>query len=219
MGIETAILGSAILGAGSSIFGAKKAADGAKAGAKVSQQQFAKTEAALKPYMDAGTNSLGQYLTSLGLSGNTPEERRANQAEYYNAFQYDPGFTNWLGRTTDNTMRAYSLYGDTGGNLTKAVADRSGEAIYGQFQDRQAKLGGLADSGRAAATALGSVGQASANTQAGLLSQAGQHQGAGIIGAGQAGMNALADWSQYKTAQGGYGGNPWAAQTVNRASL
>jgi hypothetical protein len=39
-----------------------------------------------------------------------------------------------------------------------ALRECSGEAIYGQFQDRREQLGGLADSGRAAATSLGSIG-------------------------------------------------------------
>lgn len=218
MGIETAIIGSALIGGASSLLGGKQAADGAKAGAKASKQQFAKTEKALQPYMTAGENSLAEYLTSIGLHGGTDEERKANQQQFFDDFQYDPGFQSFLDRTTDNTMRAYSLFGDTGGNLANAMRERSGEAIYGQFQDRRAQLGGLADSGRAAATALGSIGQANSATQAGLLSQAGQHMGAGIAGAGQAAVNAFGQFGKLGGGQAGYGGSPWTTQTVNRVA-
>lgn len=229
MGIETALLGSALIGGASSIFGANKAAAGAKAGAKVSAKQYADTKAELDPYLTAGKNSLGDYLTSLGLSGDTPEARKANQQSYFDNFQSDPGFQSFLDLTNKNAMRNYSLYGDTGGNLANQLRTNSEGAIYGQFQDRRNALAGLADSGRTAALGLGSIGQASANTQAQLTSNAGQFQGAGIIGAGNAGVNAFGNWAKSMGNQNGFnaGANPmpagfgtsWTPYTVNRAMI
>lgn len=220
MGIETAIIGSALAGAASSFFGGKAAEKGAKAGAKASRQQFEATKKELDPYLSAGQNGLADYLTSLGLTGDTPEARKLNQQAYFDNFQNDPGFQSFLDKSNLNAMKGYSLYGDTGGNLANALRRNSEDAIYGQFQDRRKALAGLADSGRSAALGLGSIGQASANTQANLLTQAGNAQAQGIMGIGDSIGNAFGNYAKYTQNQNGFNAaNPWAAQTVNRASF
>lgn len=221
MGIETALIGSALIGGASSIFGASKAEKGAKAAAKVSAQQYADSKANLEPYMTGGTNAFGDYLKSIGLVGADQTERTANQQQFFDDFQYDPGFQRFLDDTNKNSMRSYSLYGDTGGNLANALRKNSEGAIYGQFQDRRGQLSGAAAQGLNAATALAGVGQASANTQANALTQAGQYAGSGIIGAGQAGVNAFGNYAKSLGNQNGFnaGTNPWMTATVNRASL
>lgn len=224
MGFATAaILGSAAIGAGASIFGANKAADAAKAGAKVQKQQFAKTEAALKPYMGAGENALKTYGAAIGLEG---EDAQRN---FYDNFQYDPGFETSLNNALSETMKRYSILGNTGGGLANSLLKTGQNAIYGQYQNRLSQLGGLVDTGRNAATALGGIGAQSATAQSNLLSQAGLYQGQGIMGAGKAiagGLSGLAGYDQYQ--QGltagqspmpqGFG-TSWTPWTVNRAMI
>lgn len=215
MGIEAAILGSAVIGGASSIFGANKAADAAKKGQKLQARQFEETKALLQPYTGAGTNALEQYGNAVGLNG------ADKQQAFYDNFQHDPGFETSLNNALTETMKRYSITGNTGGNLANALLKTGQNAIYGQYQNRLSQLGGLVDTGRAAAGTLAGAGQASATAQGNLLAQAGQYLGNGIIGAGQGFTNAAGQYANYNLAQQGIqaGMNPWAAQTVNRAMI
>lgn len=215
IGTTAALIGSAAIGAGASILGANKAADAAKKGQKLQARQFEETKALLQPYTGAGTNALEQYGNAVGLNG------LDKQQAFYDNFQHDPGFETSLNNALTETMKRYSILGNTGGNLANALLKTGQNAIYGQYKDRLSQLGGLVDTGRAAAGTLAGAGQASATAQGNLLAQAGQFQGAGIIGAGQAGVNALGQYMNYNLAQQGLaaGQNPWAATTVNRAMI
>jgi hypothetical protein len=215
IGTTAALIGSAAIGAGASILGANKAADAAKSGARRLDKQYAETKAIHEPFIGAGTNALEQYGNAVGLNG------ADKQQSFYDNFQHDPGFETSLNNALTETMKRYSILGNTGGNLVNALLKTGQNAIYGQYKDRLSQLGGLVDTGRAAAGTLAGAGQASATAQGNLLAQAGQFQGAGIIGAGQAGVNALGQYMNYNLAQQGLaaGQNPWAATTVNRAMI
>ena len=191
IGTAAAMLGSAVIGAGASIFGANKAAKAAKQAAALQAKQFRETKALIEPYTTAGTGALEKYETAVGLRGADA------QREYYQNFQYDPGFETSLDNALKATMRKYAIIGNTGGGLANALLRTGQQAIYGQYRNRLSELGGLVDTGRSAATSLGGFGQQSAATQGNLLAQAGQYQGAGIIGAGQAGVNALGGLASY----------------------
>lgn len=198
MGIETAILGSAVIGAGSSIFGANKAADAAKKASKLQAAQFAESKEMIKPYVGAGENALKTYETAIGLKG------RDEQKGFYDNFQYDPGFETSLNNALSEATRKYSAMGNTGGGLANALLKTGQNAIYGQYQNRLSQLGGLVDTGRSAATSLMGAGQASASAQGNLLSQAGQYQGAGMVNAGNAlsgGLNNLAGYNMWQQGQ------------------
>jgi hypothetical protein len=219
VGIETALLGSAVIGAGSSIFGANKAASGAKKAAKLQRQQFEETKELLSPYTGAGENALAQYETGIGLRG------REAQQGFYDDFQTDPGFETSLNNALDATMKKYSILGNTGGGLANALLTTGQNALYGQYQNRLSQLGGLVDTGRNAAGALAGFGQQSAAQQGNLLAQAGLYQGQGIMGAGNAlsgGLTNLAGANLYQQGlASGQGGNmvplPTRTPLSNRA--
>jgi hypothetical protein len=215
IGTTAAIIGASVIGAGASIYGANKAADGAKAGAKAQARQFEESKKMLAPYTGAGENALKQYETAIGLQG------RDAQQQFYDDFQHDPGFETSLNNALSETMKRYSILGNTGGGLANSLLKTGQNAIYGQYQNRLSQLGGLVDTGRSAATSLVGAGQQSAQAQGNLLAQAGLYQGQGIMGAGNAlsgGLGNLAGLGQYQ--QGMVAGqNPWAAQTVNRAMI
>lgn len=191
IGTTAAILGASAIGAGASIFGANKAASAAKQAAKLQAKQFQETKALLKPYTGAGENALGLYGNAVGLGG------RDKQAEFYANFQTDPGFETSLNNALNESMRRYSIIGNTGGGLANALLRTGQNALYGQYKDRLSQLGGLVDTGRSAATSLAGAGQQSATAQGNLLSQAGMLQGQGIIGAGQAGVSGLNNLASY----------------------
>ena len=73
MGIATAIIGSAVLGAGASIASGNKAAKAqqraAQQAADVQRQQYEQTRADLAPYRDMGESAMQPYAGALGLMG------------------------------------------------------------------------------------------------------------------------------------------------------
>jgi hypothetical protein len=217
---EIAAIGSALIGGVSSFFGANKAEKAAKAAAKVSAQQYKQSRADLQPYMDVGPNALAQYGNAVGLNG------REAQQGFYNDFQTDPGFETSLDNALATAMRKYSILGNTGGGLAGSLLKTGQNALYGQYKDRISQLGGLVDTGRGAAATVAGIGQGAAQQQGNALSQAGMLGGQGIIGLGQAGVNALNNYNGYQMWQQGQqqGLNPgnalnggWSTATVNRA--
>lgn len=215
MGVATAILGSAAIGAAGSIIGGNKAAKGAKQAARVQQQQFAETKELLSPYTQTGQNALEQYETAIGLRG------REGQQQFYDDFQYDPGFETSLNNALSETMKRYSILGNTGGGLANALLKTGQNVMYQQYQNRLSQLGGLVDTGRSAASALAGYGQQSATAQGNALAQAGLYQGQGIMGAANAASGGLSNMAGYGMFQQGLaaGQNPWQTQTVNRAMI
>lgn len=210
-------VGAALIGGASSLFGGNKAEKTSKRAAQIQQQQFAQTRADLAPYRGAGTNALGQYLAALGLSGDDA------QADFYNDFQYDPGFETSLDNALDATMRKYAILGNTGGGLASSLLKTGQNALYSQYKDRIGQLGGLIDTGRAASGSTASAGQTAAANAGNFLNQAGQFGAGGIIGLGQAGVNALNNnmtynWLQqgFGTGRGGAAPGGWDTYTVNR---
>ena len=197
VGTTAAIIGASVIGAGASIYGGNQAAKAAKQAAKLQARQYQETKELLSPYTGTGTNALKQYETAVGLQGADA------QRDFYENFQYDPGFETSLNNALDETMRRYAIIGNTGGGLANALLRTGQNALYGQYQNRLSQLGGLVDTGRSAASALAGFGQQSAATQGNFLSQAGQFQGQGIMGAGNALAGGLSNYAGMQAYQQG----------------
>jgi hypothetical protein len=210
IGTGAALLGSAAIGAGASIFGGNEAAKAAKQAARLQKQQFDETKALLSPYTGSGENALAQYETGIGLRG------REAQQGFYDDFQTDPGFETSLNNALSETMKRYSILGNTGGGLANALLRTGQNALYGQYKDRLSQLGGLVDTGRGAAQSLAGFGQQSAQAQGNLLSQAGMYQGQGIMGAGNALSGGLSNMAGYNMYQQGLtsGQNPLGNRAI-----
>lgn len=109
MGIETAILGAAIIGGGSAAYAANKASSAqSKAAAQgiaaqekaaadataLQREMFNKQVELQEPFRQAGLTSQNQLLDLLGLSGNTGAAGYGSAAQPFSmsAFQQDPGY-------------------------------------------------------------------------------------------------------------------------------
>lgn len=216
IGTTAALIGAAVIGAGASVYGANKAAGASKSAAKGVNKRFQEGKALMAPYTDAGENALGQYGNAVGLNG------ADKQKAFYDNFQHDPGFETSLNNALSETMRRYSITGNTGGGLANSLLKTGQNAIYGQYQNRLSQLGGLVDTGRSAATSVLGAGQASAAQEGNLLSQAGMFAGQGIQGAGNAisgGLSNMAGYNMFNQYQQMGMGNAagFASPAANRA--
>lgn len=216
MMVTAAMLGAAAIGAAASVYGANKAADASKKAAKGIDRRFQEGKALMTPYTEAGENALGQYGDAVGLHG------ADKQKAFYDNFQHDPGFETSLNNALSETMRRYSITGNTGGGLANSLLKTGQNAIYGQYQNRLSQLGGLVDTGRSGATAVLGAGGTAAAQQGNLLSQAGMFAGQGVQGAGNAlsgGLNNLAGYSMFNQYQQMGLGNAagFASPAANRA--
>src|SRR5690606_1289495 len=142
MGIETAILGSAIIGGVTSIFGGNKAAKAQKKAAADVERRFQETKELLKPFVDSGTLALEDLQASVGLLGEDA------QRSFFEDFQTDPGFTESTQFGLDQVNDRFDLSGRGGGNLLSALSDRARNDLFGQFQIRQGQLANLAGMGQ-----------------------------------------------------------------------
>lgn len=202
MGIETAILGSAVIGAGSSIFGANKAASAQKKAAKLQAKQYEETKQLLSPYTGAGEKALGMYGDSVGLNG------LDKQQAFFQNFEHDPGWQESLNFGTRGLENLNSIRGrGYGGNLIAGLGDYLQKNKLDAFRTRQSQIGGLVDTGRGAAQSLAGFGQQSATAQGANLANAGYYQGAGIMNAGNAITSGLNNYGQFKSFQSGLGGS------------
>jgi len=180
VGIETAILGSAAIGAVTSIFGGDEAADAQRDAARQQRRQFNETRELLSPFVQAGELALEDLQASLGLSGE--EAQRA----FFEDFQTDAGFEAASQFGLDQVQDRFELSGRSGGNLLSALSDRARRDLLGQFQLRQAQLGQLAGIGQGAASSLAGAGESSAARQGQFIANAGQLTGNALVGAGNA---------------------------------
>lgn len=193
MGIETAIIGGALISGASSFFGNKAAADATKSAAGVSERARVQNQENAQPYLDAGKNALGTYMNALGLNGS------AAQSAYYDSLRDDPAYRRLLDAGNDAIMRRQSSLGLTGnqGNTLAAISDYSGNLRYTFDQDRLRQIGGVADTGRTAAGALASSNTAGATAQGSAILAGAGYQGGQYNALGQAATGGLQNYLNY----------------------
>lgn len=200
MGIETAILGSAVLGAASSRSASRTQAKAAQAGIDAQREMFERQVELQEPWRQAGVNALAKLqgavdYTPFGMS----------------QFQQDPGYAFRLAEGQKALERSAAargglLSGATGGALQQYgqnLASQEYQNAFNRYQaERQARLGplqSLAGVGQTAAQTLGGQAGAYGANMANLLGSVGAARAAGNIGM----ANALAGGvSQYLNYQG-----------------
>lgn len=227
MGIETAILGAAAIGAGTSLYGGAQQAKANKRAAAASQAQYNETKSYLTPYTEAGTTALDTYQAALGLKGADA------QKAYQDGFQTDPGWTAAQEAGLQAVDDRYRLGGTSGGNMRAALYDYGQRNMLSAYNTRLQQLGGLVDTGRSAASSLAGYSSQQGATQANILSNAGTTQANGITGAGNAISGALSNLAtaalhnqgmaagraaSQETA-GTLANRGWSTKTVNYAGL
>jgi len=217
MGIETAIIGSAVLGAGAGLYGSSKAADAQQAAAERSaaaqreaadksiaaqREMFDIGRADLAPYREGGTTAQNQLMTLLGIGGNQNAQGYGRYAKDFGMsdFTTDPGYQFRLeqGMKALNASAAAKGMGMSGANIKGAteygqnLGSQEYQNAFNRYQTNRtaqlAPLQSLYAGGQAAAA--GSAAQAGA-----LGSNLGQTYtglGQGLAQAEVAGGNAQA---------------------------
>lgn len=197
-----------ITGATAQAKAAKKAADlqaqQAQLALEESRRQFDIGQAAQQPFLQAGTDALGQYGALAGINGAGP------QFEAITALHNSPLYNTLYARGQEALLQNASATGGLrGGNLQGALADFGRDTLSQVIQNQLANLGGIASMGQATATNTAAQGAQFAGQQGDLLTQQGQAQAGGILAKGGRDRVAFGDLVQIGSAiAGGMGGFP-----------
>ena len=213
MGIETAIIGSAILGAASSRSAAKTQVGAADRAAELQRTQFEQTREDQAPYREAGYNALANLQRT---AGNVPGAFKFGAGDY----QADPGYAFRLsegqkaldrqaaargGLISGGALRAAQRYGqemgsqEFGNAYNRALTGyNTGVASENQLYNRQAALAGI---GQTATNLVGQAGQNYANSAGNLMTGAGAASAAGQVGMANAFTGGLGTYLNYNQNQ------------------
>lgn len=193
MGIETAILGASVLGAGAGLYGSSKAAEAQKAAAAesaaVQREMFNKQVELQEPFRQAGLTAQNQLLSLLGIGGDTSAPGYGRYAKDFSMADYtaDPGYAFRLseglkgldaqaaargGLISGAALKAATNYGQQAGSQEYANA-------YNRYQTNRAnQLNPL--------QSLMGAGQSSANQLTGAAGALGQGVGQAAVASGNA---------------------------------
>lgn len=227
MGIETAILGSAAIGAGAQIFGSSKAAKSQEAMARQAmdfQMQMADRQRNdLMPYMNAGQGALGQLQQNMGYY-TSPIQMLDQQG-----LEQLPGyaFTRDQGLKALQASAAAKGLGNSGTAIKGAERFATGladQTYAGQFdryfkleqsnrQDPFNRLMQMVNTGQNAAAGVGNTGMQAAQMIGNNLTGIGNAQGAAAMAQGNAiagGANSIMNYAMMNQMM-----NPAAAAARN----
>jgi len=227
MGIETAIIGSALVGGAASMAGASKAAKAqskaADQAAQVQRETFERQVELQEPFRQAGITSQNELMRLLGIGGDASAADYGMLTRGYRPedLQTDPGYAFRLAEGQKALERSAAARGGLlSGSMLKG-AQRFGQEMGSQeymnaFNRAQAQLGtrlgalgSLYGAGQASAQQIaGQAGQMGANV-GNLMTQAGQARASGYMGQANALSNALGQAAMgYGMYKGGYFGSP-----------
>jgi hypothetical protein len=229
MGIETAIIGSAVLGAASSRSAAKTQAAAANQAAGLSKEQYEQTRADQAPFREAGVRAL-------------PELEKASRYTPFgmSQFQADPGYAFRLSEGQKALDRSAAARGGliSGGALK--AAQRFGQDMgsqeytnaFNRYQtERNARLNplqSLAGMSQTATNQLGAAGQNYANAAGQAIGAGAQAAASGYMGMANAAAGGLGQYINYGQQQQqnsllqqvlGRGGSPSNAQLAEQYYL
>lgn len=193
MGIETAILGAGVLGAGAGLYGSSKAAEAqenaAAQSAAVQREMFNKQVELQAPFREAGLTAQNRLLDYLGLSSNAnaPGYGSLNQSFGMDQFTADPGYAFRLSEGMKGlNAQAAARGGLISGGALKAAQNYGQQAGSQEYQnafnryqtERAAKLNPL--------QSLMGAGQSGANTLTSAAGNLGQGLGQAAVAGGNA---------------------------------
>ena len=193
MGIETAILGAGVLGAGAGLYGSSKAAEAqenaAAQSAAVQREMFNKQVELQAPFREAGLTAQNRLLDYLGLSSNAnaPGYGSLNQSFGMDQFTADPGYAFRLSEGMKGlNAQAAARGGMISGAALKAAQNYGQQAGSQEYQnafnryqtERAAKLNPL--------QSLMGAGQSGANTLTSAAGNLGQGLGQAAVAGGNA---------------------------------
>jgi predicted peroxiredoxin len=190
--VATAIVGSTIVNGVVQSNAARSAAkvQGAAADAGIAEQQrqFDAVQELMKPYVQAGTSSLADQMSLLGMSGD--EEQQAAIDKISGGAEFAA-----LTQQGENAIlqNASATGGLRGGNMQAALAQYRPQvlsALIGQQYDR---LGGITSVGQNAAALQGNAGMATGANISNLYADKGAAIAGGKLGVANAWGNVLSD--------------------------
>jgi hypothetical protein len=209
-----------VMGADSSRRAANTAADAQNRATDAAmgeqQRQFDSVRQLLQPYVQTGTNALGQQSNLAGANGNDA------QAQAIQALMQSPQFTS-AQRLGENRIlaNASATGGLRGGNVQAALAQFSPALLASTINDQYQRLGGLSSMGQNAAAGVGNAGMSTGNNISNLLGQIGSANAGAALAGGRAdlsminsGTNALGQLVG-SGALRNFGGNPLQAAFSN----
>lgn len=199
MGIETAILGSAVLGAASSRSAAKAQSGAANRAADLQQQQFERQVELQEPFRQAGITALNK-LTPLA-SEYTPFGM--------DQFQADPGYGFRMSEGMKGLERSAAARGGLLSGATLKGIQRYGQDLasqeytnaFNRYQtERNARLNplqSLAGVGQTATNQLGAAGQNYATGAGEALGAGAQARASGYMGMANAAAGGIGQYMNY----------------------
>lgn len=193
---------------------AKKSASQASAAQQASdaaaieeqRRQFDEVQKLLKPYSDAGTQSLTAQQDLLGING--PQKQQAA----INNIAQGSEFKTYLQQGENSILQNASATGGLrGGNTQGALAQYAPNLLNNLINQRYQNLSGITSLGQNAAAQTGNAGMATAGNIGSLLQNSGSAQAANYIAQGNASAsnwNSLANTASslagmYAMSQGG----------------
>ena len=209
MGIETAILGSAVLGAYGANKASKTQAQAATQAADIQKSQFEQTREDQAPYREAGYNALAEMQRT---AGNVPGAFKFGMGD----FQQDPGYAFRLsegqkaldrqaaargGLISGGALKAAGRYGQD--MASQEYQNAYNRALTGyntdvarenQLYNRQAALAGI---GQTSTNLVGQAGQNYANNAGNLMTSGAAANAAGQVGMANAFTGGLGTYLNY----------------------
>jgi hypothetical protein len=209
MGIETAILGSALIGAAASKSASKTQSQAAASAADIQKSQFEQTREDQAPYRQAGYNALAEMQRT---AGNVPGAFKFGMDQ----FQQDPGYAFRLsegqkaldrsaaargGLISGGALKAAGRYGqDMASQEYQNAYNRAltgyntGVASENQLYNRQAGLAGI---GQTSANLVNQAGQNYATNAGNLMTSGAAANAAGQVGMANAFTGGLGTYLNY----------------------
>ena len=195
MGIEAAIIGSAVVGGIGSVAAgraqeraARRAGEAQDRAAERSlaeqRRQFNVVQQLFQPYVQAGTGSLAAQMQLIGLGG--PEA----QQNAINALRMGPEYQMLVEQGEEAILQnAAATGGLRGGNVQRALADFRPQVLSGLINQQYQRLGGLTQIGQASAAGQAAQGSAISANISQLQADQGTAMAQSLLAQGQARAN------------------------------
>ena len=200
--VATAIVGGAIIGGIASNSAADTVAASADASAQLQQIQYEQTREDLAPWREAGERALTQQEELISPEGYQAFEEsldpdKFKDTDYYKFLQSE----GVRARERSASSRGLLLSGGQQRAIT-AFGQGLASTEYGNYFQRQRslrtsranELASVAGTGQQATTATGKFGASAATNAGNAIISAGQAQGAGILGVGNAITGGINQW-------------------------
>lgn len=224
MGIETAILGSGVLGAGASIFGSSKAAKAQQEAANnaiaAQREMFDRAKAEVQPFINYGKGGIAPLNNWLDYSNDSSPLAQLLKlttpgADMSSTLEQTPGYQFSLNqglRAVDRGLAARGLAGP-GGALAKGSADYAQGLAGTTWQNVVNALQNTFSSGANSLQNRVGTGASAAGSLAGNAVQTGQGIANNMIGAGNA---EAGSYMNIANAVGGLGNSAVSASLLSR---